>query len=86
MEIYYPILTIIALVILFLVQNKIFVTPAQLEQKHREIINEADAKITNGLNTKASKDDIASVRCELSEIKVKIDSIYKFLLETKKGV
>ena len=40
---------IIIVVLMFFVQQKIFVTPEQLEKKHREILDEMEEKFTCGL-------------------------------------
>lgn len=71
-----------ALIISWLLQHNIFVKPADLEKKHREILEEADKKITAAVSTKASKDEVARFSSELSEIKGKIDKIYDHLISS----
>lgn len=59
----------IIIILVFLLNYKIFVTPEALEKKHREILDEADVKLSNALATKASKEELNSIRLELGEIK-----------------
>ena len=52
-----------------------------MEQKHREILDEADSKLTNALATKASKEELNSIRNELTEIKGDVKDVQGELKE-----
>ncbi len=64
---------VIIVVLVFLIQQKIVVTPEQLEKKHREILND----IENRFVTRNSYEDLKS---QFAEIKDKIDKIYDCLI------
>lgn len=64
---------IIVVVLAFLIQEKIFVTPEQLERKHREIIKDVERRF-------ATIDSCEDLRSQLSEMKDKIDKIYDCLI------
>lgn len=77
MQEYLPYAGIIIVVLMFIMQNKLFVTPEQLEKKHIEILenmrkqlHECDCKFAS----KRSLDDISE----------KIDKIYSILIERNK--
>ena len=61
---------------MFFVQQKIFVTPEQLEKKHREIIDEMEEKFVSIISFKDLKD-------QFSEVKEKIDKMYDLLIDLK---
>lgn len=61
---------------MFFVQQKIFVTPEQLEKKHREIIDEIEEKYV-------SMNSFIDLKEQFSEIKDKIDKIYDLLIDLK---
>ena len=63
----------IIVIVIFLIQQRIVVTPEELERKHREIITD----IENRFVTRNSYDDLKS---QFSEIKEKIDKIYDCLI------
>ena len=67
---------IIIVVFMFFVQQKIFVTPEQLEKKHREIIEEIEEKFV-------SMNSFIDLKEQFSEIKDKIDKIYDLLIDLK---
>ena len=67
---------IIIVVLMFFVQQKIFVTPEQLERKHREIIDEMEEKFVSIISFKDLKD-------QFSEVKEKIDKMYDLLIDLK---
>ncbi|MBO6088652.1 hypothetical protein J6P92_09980 [bacterium] len=67
---------IIIVVLMFFVQQKIFVTPEQLEKKHREILDEMEEKFVSIISFKDLKD-------QFSEVKEKIDKIYDLLIDLK---
>lgn len=61
---------------MFFVQQKIFVTPEQLEKKHREIIDEIEEKFV-------SMHSFIDLKEQFSEVKEKIDKIYDLLIDLK---
>ncbi len=64
---------VIMLVLLYFIQLKIFVTPAELEKKHREILFEAE-------NRFAASGTVLDLKEQIGEIKEKIDKIYNLFL------
>ncbi len=67
---------ILIAVIVFLIQQRIIVTPEQLEKKHREIIEEIEEKFVTINSFKDLKD-------QFSEVKDKIDKMYDLLIDLK---
>ena len=67
---------IIVAVMVFLIQQRIVVTPEQLEKKHREIIEEIEEKYVTLNSFKDLKE-------QFSEVKDKIDKIYDLLIDLK---
>ncbi len=67
---------IIVVVLVFLIQERIVVTPEQLEKKHREIIRDVEKRFA----TLNSLDDLKG---QFFEMKDKIDKIYDCLIITK---
>ena len=67
---------IIIVVLMFFIQQKIFVTPEQLEKKHREILDEMEEKFVSVISFKDLKD-------QFSEVKEKIDKMYDLLIDLK---
>ena len=67
---------IIVVVLVFFIQQKIFVTPEQLEKKHREIMDEIDEKFVSVIGFRDLKD-------QFSEVKEKIDKMYDLLIDLK---
>ena len=66
----------LVIALMFFMQYNLFVTPAQLEKTHREILVEVSQKYV----TKDVGDDL---RSQLNNINYKIDEIYKII--SKKG-
>ena len=64
---------IIVVVLVFFIQQKIFVTPEQLEKKHREIMEEIEEKFV-------SLNSFKDLKEQFSEVKDKIDKIYDLLI------
>lgn len=64
---------VVVVVLVFLIQQRIVVTPEQLEKKHREILRDIEEKFV----TINSYQDLKS---QFSEIKDKIDKIYDCLI------
>ena len=67
---------IIVVVLMFFVQQRIFVTPEQLEKKHREIIEEIEEKFV-------TIHSFIDLKDQFSEVKDKIDKIYDLLIDLK---
>ncbi len=67
---------IIVVVLVFFIQQKIFVTPEQLEKKHREIMEEIEEKFV-------SLNSFKDLKEQFSEVKDKIDKIYDLLIDLK---
>ena len=67
---------VIIVVLVFLIQQRIVVTPEQLERKQREILTD----IENRFVTIKSYEDLKS---QFTEIKDKIDKIYDCLIISK---
>ena len=67
---------IIIVVLMFFVQQRIFVTPEQLEKKHREIIEEIEEKFV-------TIHSFVDLKDQFSEVKDKIDEMYDLLIDLK---
>ena len=67
---------IIIVVLMFFVQQKIFVTPEQLEKKHREIVEEIEAKFV-------TIHSFVDLKDQFTEVKDKIDKMYDLLIDLK---
>lgn len=67
---------IIVVILMFFIQQRIFVTPEQLEKKHREIIEEIEEKFV-------SLNSFKDLKEQFSEVKDKIDKIYDLLIDLK---
>jgi hypothetical protein len=67
---------VIIVVLVFLIQQRIVVTPEELEKKHREILKDIETRFV----TLNSYEDLKN---QFSEIKDKIDKIYDCLIITK---
>ena len=66
-------------VIAVILQWNLFVTPADLEKKHRDIITEA-------AQTYVTKEEYKNQKEEFKEMKIKIDKIYDFLIRDNKRI
>ena len=64
---------VIIIVLVFFIQERIFVTPEQLEKKHREILKDIDKKFTP-INS------FEDLKFQFIEMKEKIDKIYDCLI------
>ena len=64
---------VIVVVLMFLIHERIVVTPEQLEKKHREIIKEVEDRF-------ATIDSCEDLKDQISEMKDKIDKIYDCLI------
>ena len=67
---------VIVAVMIFLIQQRIVVTPEQLEKKHREIIEDIEEKFV-------SIHSFNDLNEQFSEMKDKIDKIYDFIITVK---
>ena len=67
---YSPVLVV---VLVFLIQQRIVVTPEELEKKHREILSDIEERFV----TRNSYDDLKS---QFTDMKEKIDKIYDCLI------
>ena len=67
---------IILVVVMFLIQERIVVTPEQLEKKHREIIKDVEKRF-------ATLNSLEDLKDQFFEMKDKIDKIYDCLIITK---
>lgn len=64
---------VIIVVLVFLIQERIVVTPEQLEKKHREIIKDVEERFT-------TLDSFEDLKGQFVEMKDKIDKIYDCLI------
>lgn len=64
---------VIVAIMVFLIQQRIVVTPEQLERKHREILEDAEKKF-------ATLNSVTDLKEQFCDMKDKIDKIYDCLL------
>lgn len=62
----------------FLIQQRIIVTPEQLEKKHREILEDAEDRF-------ATLSSVRDLKEQFTDMKEKIDKIYDCIIAVKKG-
>lgn len=67
---YAPILIV---VMVFLVQQRMIVTPEQLEKKHREILEDVETRF-------ASNQSVKDLKEQVCDIKDKVDKIYDYII------
>lgn len=67
---------ILVAVMIFLIQQRIIVTPEQLEKTHREILEEIEEKFVSIHSFNDLKD-------HFGEMKEKIDKIYDFIISVE---
>lgn len=67
---------VIVAVVVFLVQQRIVVTPEQLERKHREILEDAE-------NRFATLSSVKDLKEQFTDMKEKIDKIYDCIISVK---
>jgi len=67
---------IIIVLMMFFIQHRIFVTPEQLERKHREIIESVE-------NRFVSLHSFNDLKSGVDEMKDKIDKIYDCLIDLR---
>lgn len=67
---------VIVAIVVFLIQQRIIVTPEQLERKHREILEDAESKF-------ATLNSVKDLKEQFSDMKEKIDKIYDCIIAVK---
>jgi hypothetical protein len=67
---------VIIVVLVFLIQQRIIVTPEQLERKHREILKDVEEKF---VTINSFKD----LKAQFSDMKEKIDKIYDCIIAVR---
>ena len=67
---------IIVVVIMYLTQLRIVVTPEQLEKKHREILDGIENKF-------ATQNPVTDLKEQMGDMKEKIDRIYECIIAVK---
>lgn len=67
---------IIIVVIMYLIQQRIVVTPEQLEKKHREILEDVE-------NRFATLHSVRDLKEQFGDMKEKIDRIYECIIAVK---
>lgn len=67
---------LILVVMMFFIQHRIFVTPEQLEKKHREILESVEQHFV-------SVHSFTDLKEQVGEMKEKIDKIYECLITFK---
>lgn len=67
---------ILIAVMVFLIQQRIIVTPEQLERKHREILDDAQNRFATLASVKDLKEQVV-------DMKEKIDKIYDCIIAVK---
>lgn len=65
---------IIVVIILFLIQNRMVVTPEQLEKKHREILDDVSRKY-------ATQSIVNELKNQFHDMADKINKIYDILID-----
>lgn len=67
---------VIIVVVMYLIQQRIVVTPEQLEKKHREILEDVQDRF-------ASLNSVNDLKEQVFEMKEKIDRIYECIIAVK---
>ena len=67
---------VVIVIMVFLIQQRIVVTPEQMERKHREILKDVEDRFVTIHSFKDLKD-------QFSEMKEKIDKIYDCIIAVK---
>ena len=67
---------VIIVVVMYLIQQKIVVTPEQLEKKHREILDDVENKF-------ATLNSVKDLKEQMGDMKEKIDRIYECIIAVK---
>ena len=74
MEKFFEYAPIIVVIILFLIQNRMVVTPEQLEKKHREILDDVSKKY-------ATQSIVNELKSQIHDMAEKIDKINNILID-----
>lgn len=67
---------ILIAVMIFLIQQRIVITPEQLEKKHREILKDVEERF-------ATISSVCDLKDQVGEMKEKIDKIYDCIIAVK---
>lgn len=67
---------VIIVVFIFLIQQRLVVTPEQLEKKHREILDDVEKKYT-------TKEAHSLFQNQMDDMQAKIDKIYDVIIGNK---
>lgn len=67
---------VIVVVLAFLAQQRVIVTPEQLERKHREILSDIEVRY-------AQLHSVSDLKEQIDDINEKITKIYDFVLQAK---
>ena len=67
---------IIIAIMVFLIQQRIVVTPEQLERKHRQILKDAEDRF-------ATLSSVRDLKEQFTDMKEKIDKIYDCIIAVK---
>lgn len=67
---------IIVVIMVFLIQQRVVVTPEQLEKKHREILEDVEERF-------ASLNSVKDLKEQVCDMKEKIDRIYECIIAVK---
>ena len=67
---------IIIAIMVFLIQQRIVVTPEQLERKHREILKDAEERF-------ATLSSVRDLKEQITDMKEKIDKIHDYFVVVK---
>ncbi|MBQ2871242.1 hypothetical protein IJE86_06040 [bacterium] len=65
---------IVLIIVGFLIQHRLVVTPEQLERTHREILSEVELRY-------AKQDSVCDLKDQISDINVKITKIYELVVQ-----
>ncbi|MCQ2789863.1 MAG: hypothetical protein MJ229_05755 [bacterium] len=76
MNIFIQYAPVLVIVMMFLIQQRVIVTPEQLEKKHREILSDAEEKF-------ATLSSVKDLKEQFSDMKEKIDKIYECIISVK---
>lgn len=71
----------IIIIIAFLVQYKIFVTPADLEKKLSELKTKVENKLDKYVLKETNEVTINQLKADMADIKEKIDKIYDKIMD-----
>lgn len=64
---------IVLVIFIILLQAKLFVTPTELERKHREILHDCDERYS-------SRSEAINIKADIDELKEMVSNIYQKLM------